>query len=411
MATVLVALLLAGACGRGGSEQRVSSRGLDPTTSTQPSGPEVTTSTDTATSSTEPATSSTTAGPPTTTRPRPTSTTSTSKPEPVCSPVATTFPLGLTGGTPGAVTVAPDGAVWFTYRGTKSIGRLGPDGQATLFPLNMGREAGGIAAAPDGSIWFTQWVPADFASGRQVQSDYAIGRRAPDGTIADFPIPTAEANPMGSSSFGVSPTAIVAGPDGAMWFIESGADKVGRVTADGVVTEYDLPERDRMHANPEDITVGPDGAIYVTETLKSRVARIDVATGVITELPPPGTPVGGFAGITAGPDGALWFSVTGDSVGRMTTAGTLKKFPVPATVTPRAWPWDLVTGLDGTVWFIEETSARVLRVDARGKVSEVATFGRGAMTLTGLQQLAAAKDAVWLSLPGGNQLARITCAA
>jgi virginiamycin B lyase len=304
LSTALAALLLAGACARGGSEQRVSSRGLEPTETTQPAPPaEATTSTETPTSSTEPATSSTTVRP-TTTMPRPTSTTSTTaKPpaEPVCSPVATTFPLTVTGGTPGAVTVAADGAVWFTYRGTKSIGRLGPDGQAKLFPLNQGREAGGIATGPDGSIWFTQEVPGSYASGQTVPSDAAIGRIAPDGTITDFPLPTTEANPMGSLSFGVGPTAIVAGPDGAMWFIESGADKVGRITAAGAVTEFDLPERDRMHANPEDITVGPDGAIYVTETLRSRVARVDVATGVITELPPPGAPNAAFAGITGGP--------------------------------------------------------------------------------------------------------------
>jgi streptogramin lyase len=87
----------------------------------------------------------------------------------------------------------------------------------------------------------------------------------------------------------------------------------------------------------------------------------------------------------------------------------MKRFAVPATATPRAWPWDLVRGLDGTVWFIEETSARVLRIDAKGKVSEVATFARGSMTVPGLQQMATSKEAVWLSQPGANQLARITC--
>ena len=326
------------------------------------------------------------------------------------SPVLTHYPLTVTGGSPGAVTVAPDGAVWFTYWGTKSIGRLGPDGQVKLLPLNGGREAAGIATGPDGTIWFTQQLPTNPSSGLSGSSDAAVGHVNSDGTITDFPLPTQAANPMGSTSLGVGASVIVAGPDGAMWFLESGADKVGRITAAGVITEFDLPERDRMHANPEDITVGPDGAVYVTETLRSRVARIDPTTGAITELPPPGEQNAPFAGITAGPDGALWFSVTGDGVGRMTTAGrSVKRFAVPGTDTPRAWPWDLVPGLDGTVWFIEEGGARVLRVDAQGKVSEVARFTKGAIATSGLQQLAVGNGAVWLSEPGANQLARVTC--
>jgi len=329
---------------------------------------------------------------------------------PVCpSPVLTHFPIPATGGSPGAVTVAPDGAVWFTYPGTKSIGRLGPDGQMTFLSLNGGREAAGIATGPDGSIWFTQAPPANPVTGEGATSDAGIGRVAPDGAITHFPLPTSAANPMGVPGMGAGASAIVAGPDGAMWFIETGADKVGRITAAGVITEYDLPDRDRMHSHPQDITVGPDGAIYVTATLRSRVVRIDPASGAMTDLPPPGAQAAPFAGITAGPDGALWFSSTGDGVGRMTTSGSVKKFAVPGTDTPRAWPWDLVPGLDGTVWFIEEGGARVLRVDPQGKVSEVARFTKGSIARSGLQQLATANGAVWLAEPGGNSLARITC--
>ncbi|HKY76703.1 MAG TPA: hypothetical protein VJS45_11205, partial [Acidimicrobiia bacterium] len=120
LGVLIAALVVIGACGRGGSsEQRVSSRGLKPTETSRPVPPaDVTTTTGSAASPTGPATSPTTRRPTTTTtKPRPTSTTSTTaKPPtaPVCpSPVLTHYPLTATGGSPGAVTVAPDGTVWF----------------------------------------------------------------------------------------------------------------------------------------------------------------------------------------------------------------------------------------------------------------------------------------------------------
>jgi virginiamycin B lyase len=38
--------------------------------------------------------------------------------------------------------------------------------------------------------------------------------------LAEYPIPTANSNPYG----------ITSGPDGNLWFVESGSGKIGRVT-------------------------------------------------------------------------------------------------------------------------------------------------------------------------------------
>jgi virginiamycin B lyase len=49
-----------------------------------------------------------------------------------------------------------------------------------------------------------------------------------DGVTTEYTVPTAASVPQG----------IAAGPDGALWFTERFANKVGRITTTGVITEY-----------------------------------------------------------------------------------------------------------------------------------------------------------------------------
>ena len=73
------------------------------------------------------------------------------------------------------------------------------------------------------------------------------------------------------------PKGITLGPDGALWFCNSGNDTIGRITTSGVVTNY---------------------------------------TGTGIKKP---------EGITSGPDGALWFT-NHDSIGRITTSGAVTNY-------------------------------------------------------------------------------------
>jgi virginiamycin B lyase len=55
-----------------------------------------------------------------------------------------------------------------------------------------------------------------------------------------------------------APLDIAAGYDGALWFNEVTAAKVGRIATDGTVNDYAV-------AGPvRDITAGPDGAMWYT---------------------------------------------------------------------------------------------------------------------------------------------------
>ena len=69
--------------------------------------------------------------------------------------------------------------------------------------------------------------------------------------ITEFLTPTAGSQPFG----------ITRGPDGNVWFAEGLAEKIGRITPAGVVTEFALPPG----TQPVQITAGPDGNLWFTE--------------------------------------------------------------------------------------------------------------------------------------------------
>ena len=109
------------------------------------------------------------------------------------------------------LTVGPDGAPWIALTSTNessALGRIGSNGSITLFPV-ANVEIGGITTGSDDALWFTDEYGAN-----------AIGRMTTSGTVTSYPIPTA-------SSY---PTRIVSGSNGTLWFIETGASKIGKVS-------------------------------------------------------------------------------------------------------------------------------------------------------------------------------------
>jgi virginiamycin B lyase len=89
-----------------------------------------------------------------------------------------------------------------------------------------------------------------------------IGRITPDGQITEFPLPDRAARPH----------AITSGPAETMWFTEWGGNRVGSITTDGVIKTHDLTI---PGAEPHGITLGPDGALW-TALETGALARITV---------------------------------------------------------------------------------------------------------------------------------------
>ncbi|MDQ2979946.1 MAG: hypothetical protein M3R62_12065, partial [Acidobacteriota bacterium] len=67
---------------------------------------------------------------------------------------------------------------------------------------------------------------------------------------------------------------IAAGPDGNIWFTEDNANKIGRVTPSGVVTEFSIPT---ARSGPDSITRGSDGNLWFTEGNAGKIGRITTA--------------------------------------------------------------------------------------------------------------------------------------
>jgi len=115
-----------------------------------------------------------------------------------------------------------------------------------------------VTKGPDGNIWFTQ-------------SD-AIGTVKPTGGIIEVyqlyqPVPGCSA----PCTRGV--TALTTGPDGALWFVESAAGAIGRMTTDGVLTEYPVYAARR---HPNDLSAGPDGNIWFVDSGAQKIGRLRI---------------------------------------------------------------------------------------------------------------------------------------
>jgi streptogramin lyase len=230
------------------------------------------------------------------------STTLTSKIERI-TPSGTISEFPLASNTlPKDITTGPDGALWFTemssYPVNKSIptgkiGRITPAGHISEFPVPTGDSNGlgilGITTGPDGNLWFTE-------SGK-------IERITPSGKISGFPLPSSN-----------QPGSITTGPDNALWFVETVSNpntknvssKIGRITPSGTISEFPLPPSNQPGSIMLvfGITTGPDGNLWFTES--GKIGRI-TPSGTISEFLLPTSNSISF-GITAGSDGALWFT-------------------------------------------------------------------------------------------------------
>src|SRR5260370_26054653 len=81
------------------------------------------------------------------------------------------------------------------------------------------------------------------------------------GAISEVAIPTAASGPHG----------ITSGPDGNIWFTESSANKIGRITPSGTITEFPIPTAGSF---PNGITSGPNGNLWFTEFVGNKIGEI-----------------------------------------------------------------------------------------------------------------------------------------
>jgi streptogramin lyase len=250
------------------------------------------------------------------------------------------------GSNPMGIAAGADGNMWFTQALRHRIGRIDPAGKIVEFTDGMtaGSTPGEITAGPDGALWFGEDVPENDGS-----TGTKIGRIVPAGTIAEFALPPGSGsvngiasdathiwftlgfprNAIGSMDVhthhieifplpdGISfAEGIAAGPDGNVWFTMPLDHQIGRITADGKITAFAMPDRADRTGGPANITLGPDGAMWFTDFNQSRIGRV-TTTGAIEEFA--GVTEGSSPdGIALGPDGNIWFTeYNGGRIGKL----------------------------------------------------------------------------------------------
>lgn len=245
-----------------------------------------------------------------------------------------------------------------------------------------------IVAGPDGNLWF-----ADSGNDQ-------IDRVTPEGQITQFSLPAHTASD--GTTDDTEPDDIVAGPDGNLWFTEFGADRIGRITPSGTITEFQTPTAD---CSPTGIAVGSDGNLWFiesgwfTESGNNNIGRITPA-GAITEYPTTNLDLSSTDQIVKRPGGNLWFIASdsnGDSeIARVNTAGKVTAFPLSAS------PNDITIGRDGNVWLA--SNGEIDRVAADGSVTpfKIPTGDDASAIASGPD------GALWFALDGTNQIGRMT---
>lgn len=296
---------------------------------------------------------------------------------------------------PFNITVGPDNNLWFTEGVTSptpaaKIGRVTTSGTFTEFAITSTAGPDSIVAGPDGKMWFTE------AETGHVGGTH-IGRINTDGTgYVEFATKT-------KKDAGVR--YITPSPDGSsnLWFTEQLANKLGKITTAGVVTEFTMS----MNSQPNGITGGPDGALWVAESGIDKIARVNLSGSITNEYSL--TAASQPFSITSGPDGALWFTesgTAGNKIGRITTAGVITEYSIP---TASAGPRIISSGPDGALWFTEINGNNIGRITTAGVFTEYSVPTTNSQPF-GITAAPSSGNSMWFVEHLGNKIGNVTTA-
>ncbi|MEA3017219.1 MAG: virginiamycin lyase [Sphingomonadales bacterium] len=143
--------------------------------------------------------------------------------------VVTEFRIPTPNSRPIAIVPGPDGAMWFTEEAGSKVGRIDRDGNMVEFPVPRPQPnaiLAGLAFDGDGNLWVQQYadlnnpLPGPQPRDHLIRIDAAALAAGPDAltpsSFAFHPVPTRQT---------VMHRIIFA--DGALWFTEMHADRVG----------------------------------------------------------------------------------------------------------------------------------------------------------------------------------------
>lgn len=199
---------------------------------------------------------------------------------------------------------------------------------------------------------------------------------------------------------------LITGPDGNVWYIDTGDAVIGRVTMTGVVTKFLVPHRNSQpiyfaddrgastlwftervrglaaigtngaiveYADPHasqwyhfDVALGPDGNLWMTVNDRhTGAAAVEKVTTTGRYLATYNLDGSNAQYIVRGSDGNLWVDEDNE-IGKLTTSGQLTEYSgFPTHVGPR----ELVLGPDGNVWALATPEDKIARIKPNGNVT------------------------------------------
>jgi streptogramin lyase len=265
---------------------------------------------------------------------------------------------------PTGIVAAPDGALWFTQSAggnprdrrsyfQASIGRITTAGVYSSYNVPASASAipglDAITVGPNGNLWFTETA---------VDRIGEITPRAVDPAIHEFTLPAGDHLSQGVGSSITSADTIASGLGSDIWFTEQGSNAVGVMSPLGTVVHKFTVPSSNLNPTPLGITEGPDDLMWFTESAANQVASI-TAEGKITVYPLPGA-ASGPQSIVYGPDGNLWFT---ENTGVASIDPASGKVTVYRSHTAGSGPEGITVGADcNSIWFVESTADRLARV-------------------------------------------------
>jgi streptogramin lyase len=223
---------------------------------------------------------------------------------------------------PSDVTVAGDGAVWFTNSGSDSIGRAARGEDVRIFTGIGVHRPTGITTGPDGNLWFAN------------TGSRSIGRMTPDGAVSVFEDPA------------IAAPDSIATAHGRVWFTNTADNSIGSITPTGDITLI----RDPNLLHPTSMAVGPFGDAWFASADQPTLGHVTADGRIIITTVGLNVAAGHLA---SSPDGGLWFLAGRDGdVGRLEPDGTARFLRAGDD----GHPIELAADTAGHLWYIDEYS-------------------------------------------------------
>jgi virginiamycin B lyase len=210
-----------------------------------------------------------------------------------------------------SIAQARDGSVWFNNAGG-FLYRLTDAGAQLSYPLSLPtpNEVSSIAFAPGGLPWFTDYAPNSLTGSGCC------------GGVGELAGGVAHLTPIGSQrpADGIEPGSLTLGPDGAMCFAfhkawsgaPTGFDGIGRV--DPATGGVQLVSTDPYV--PTDIAFGSDSALWFVDSGANVVGRIEISTSLFS---------GGGGGSSGSPRApAIRLTLPAEPIAGIRRTGTLR---------------------------------------------------------------------------------------